>query len=126
MTFAQAFQLPIVLSDDVGMLLRLVAAHDGLSEHQFIGRAVIARAEAIGIGPLLDASEMRDRAAEARLAHNQEVDGSNPSPATISGPHGRRPPVGGSAEGRDTHNRESPSRGGKACHREPSRCLGPP
>lgn len=80
--------LPIVLSDEVGMLLCLVAAHDGVSEHQFISRAVVDRAEAIGIQGLADQTHLQGRAAAARLAHNQEVDGSNPSPATSSSPTG--------------------------------------
>lgn len=74
---------PIVLSDSAAMVLRLVCAHDGITEHQFISRAVVARAEAIGIA---------DLAGDGAL-----------EPYT-----------------------ESPSRGGKVRHREPSRCLGPP
>lgn len=103
----ECINLPLVLSDEVGMLLRLVTAHDGISVHQFISRAVVDRAEAIGIQDLADQSAIkRDGAAVARLAHNQEVDGSIPSPAT--------------------NTNHSESRGGKASHREPSRCLGPP
>lgn len=91
----ECINLPLVLPDEVGMLLRLVAAHDGISVHQFISRAVVDRAEAIGIQGLADQSAIkRDGAAVARLAHNQEVDGSIPSPATTFGPHGCRPPDG--------------------------------
>lgn len=81
--FVEPCNPPIMLGDTVAMLLRLVAIHDGVSEHQFISRAVIARAEQIGLPALADCKAFL-------------------------------PPL------------ESERGGGKACHREPSRCLGPP
>lgn len=58
--------VPLYLTDVTALLLRLVAQHDGLSEHGFISRAVVARAEEIGLGPLLDAQSSGSPADLAR------------------------------------------------------------
>lgn len=89
------------------LLLRLVGAHERLEdEAALISRLVAERAAEIGIArmadvitceaplerkgvpsgalPLPQVSELQGRAAAARLAHNQEVTGSSPVPATSS------------------------------------------
>lgn len=45
----------VILSAQVAALLALVAAHDRVSPQRAIAQLVCARAEAIGLGPLLDA-----------------------------------------------------------------------
>lgn len=99
--------LTVPLSEADLLLLRLVGAHDRVEdEAELISKLVAGRAAEIGIArladvitceapleregvpsgalPLPQVSELQGRAAAARLAHNQEVTGSSPVPATSS------------------------------------------
>lgn len=99
--------LTVRLSERDILLMRLVGAHEGVEdESALISKLVVERAAEIGIArladvitcaaplerkgvpsgalPLPQVSELQGRAAAARLAHNQEVTGSSPVPATSS------------------------------------------
>lgn len=89
---AASFSLTLQLSEPVQVLLAVVAAHDRTTPEAFIGRAVCARAEEIGIQNLSLTDGARTGAGfkaalqggevASRLAHNQEVARSNRAPAT--------------------------------------------
>ncbi len=83
-------RLPLELSDDVSVLLAVVAAHDRISQAEFVARAVVVRAEAIGITNLA----LQGGEAASRLAHNQKIAGANPAPATTHNPESEKGPEG--------------------------------
>ncbi len=76
--------ISLVLSDAVLLSLRLSAAEAGLSEEQLISKLVAQHAAKIGIARLSEFQQGGE--AVSRVAHNHDVAGSNPAPATSGYP----------------------------------------
>lgn len=74
--------ISLVFSGAVMLSLRLSAAEAGLSEEQLISKLVAQHAAKIGIARLSEFQQGGE--AVSRVAHNHDVAGSNPAPATTS------------------------------------------
>lgn len=113
------------------------------SSHDADRVALAGPADRQAFAPCRAGSFLLPRGSEAasRLAHTQESAGASPAPATsfLNTPRERRAvrhgsrgllhPLGaagfGLPQGRKSAARKA-ERAGRACHRVPSRCLGPP
>uniref|UniRef100_A0AB38ZLI2 Transcriptional repressor n=1 Tax=Mesorhizobium phage vB_MseS-P1 TaxID=3120101 RepID=A0AB38ZLI2_9VIRU len=93
--------ISLVLSDAVLLSLRLSAAEAGLSEEQLISNLVAQHAAKIGIARLSEFQQGGE--AVSRVAHNHDVAGSNPAPATTDNSSRSEHGEGG--------NRAAPARG---------------